>query len=41
MTRSLAISLMINGLLAGLIIGYVVDRYVLHDCEDCSFLMSE
>lgn len=41
MTRGLAISLMVNGLLAGLILGYVVDRYYLRECDDCSFLMSE
>lgn len=41
MTRGLAISLILNGLLAGLIVGYIVDRYVLHECEDCSFQMSE
>jgi F0F1-type ATP synthase assembly protein I len=40
-SRSLAVSLVLNGLLVGIIAGYVVDRYVLHDCQDCSFQMSE
>lgn len=41
MSRAFAISLMLNGLLAGIILGYVVDRYYLHECDDCSFQMSE
>lgn len=41
MSRGLAISLIVNGLLVGVIVGYVVDRYVLRGCEDCSFLASE
>lgn len=41
MSKCLAVSLIVNGLLAGIICGYVVDRYVMCECEDCSFQTSE
>lgn len=41
MSKCLALSLILNGLLSGIICGYIVDRYVLQECEDCSFQMSE
>lgn len=39
MSKCLAVSLILNGLLAGIICGYIIDRFA--SCEDCSFQMSE